>query len=767
MNRCPRPLLVALAIMLSATAMADPANYSGHRLVRVDLFSPADLETLLRISPDIWSDAIGLGRLDARIPPERMAALAASGLPYEVLIDDIGPLATAHLDSSLGRGTWDNYMNFAQMTAYINDLAASKPGLCEVFSIGTSIEGRDIWVLHLAGADPDPKPAVFYHSTIHAREWITAPIVLYLATYLVNNYGSDLGVTALVNSLDIYIAPCVNPDGYSYTWTNDRMWRKNRRSNGDGSYGVDLNRNWDYAWGLDDSGSSPYPSSDTYRGSAPFSEPETQALRDFFITHPDIVAYMDYHSYGQHVMWPWGFQCTTPEEPDGTIFSTLGTTMASMITAVHGKSYDAFPICIGLYSVNGGSVDWAYGDQGVYALTVELRDTGSYGFVLPPEQILPTCQENFPALLHLTDWAADFVSTTISLPSGVPDALPPGVPTTIDVQIETSYETIVADSAQLHYRYDGGTYQTLPLTHIDGSLYQATLPPPSCDDIAEYYISARGTSSGYHYAPIGAPVNRFTAPVGELVTVYTTDFEGGLGWTVTSDAADGQWERGIPVDCQRGDPPADYDGSGRCYLTDNNATDCNSDVDDGYTYLLSPNFNLSEHDAQVRYALWYTNFAGSSAYEDVFKTYVSNNGGSTWTLVETVGPTTSAGWTEHAFTVGDYVTPTAQVRVRFEASDLGAGSVVEAGIDAFRVESVVCDAPPICPGDMNCDGLVDYADIDPFVAALSCVGGAPTCWPPAGVSADCPWINADCNGDGEVSYGDIDPFVARIGTTCQ
>ena len=764
MSLSPRPLLIILAIMLSATAMAEPVSYSGHKLVRVDVFSPADLETLLRISPDIWSDAVGLGLLDARIPPEHMPALEASGLPYEVLIEDIGPLATAHLDSSLGRGTWDSYMDLAQMTAYINELAASKPELCEVFSIGTSIEGRDIWVLHLAGTNPDPKPAVFYHSTIHAREWITAPVVLYLATYLVDHYGSDPGVTAIVNGLDIYIAPCVNPDGYSYTWTDERMWRKNRRDSGGGTYGVDLNRNFGYAWGFDDSGSSPSPYSETYRGTAPFSEPETQALRDFFIAHPDIVAYMDYHSYGQYVMWPWGFQCTTPEEPHGTIFSTLGNTMADLITGVHGKPYNATPICLGLYSVNGGSVDWAWGDRGAYALTIELRDKGTYGFVLPPQQILPTCEENLPAIMYLTEWAAAYRGTTISLPAGVPDLLPPGVPTTIAVEIETKYDTIVPDSALLHYRYGGGAYQTLPLTHVDGSLHQVTLPAARCDDAPEFYFSVEGDQSGVIHLPPDAPTTTFAPSVGEIVTYYSQPLDLDPGWTTQ-----GQWQFGPPTG-QGGasyghpDPSSGYTGDNVYGV--NLAGDYSTTIGGPYYLLMGP-IDLSDVvGTHLKFMRW---------LNSDYAPYVTNrvevsSNGTDWVGVWSNGDSeyTDNAWVPCEYDIAGIVDGHSNVYVRW-SYQVGTGAWAYSGwnIDDVALTVLACDdTPPFCAGDMNCDGVVAYDDIDPFVAALSCAGGAPECWPPTGIVADCPWLNADCNDDGSVTYADIDPFVARIGATC-
>jgi hypothetical protein len=307
----------------------------------------------------------------------------------------------------------------------------------------------------------------------------------------------------------------------------------------------------------------------------------------------------------------------------------------------------------------------------------------------------------------------------ISLPDGAPDVLMPGLPETFTVRIEELADTYVPGSGKLHYRYDGTGDIASDLVHLGGDLYRATLPAPDCGDRPEFFFTARGERWGRVEHPSAPGSRPYWSTVGIGTAVFADDFETDKGWVVDDDPEleDGSWDRGVPVGGgNRGDPPTDADGSGSCYLTDN--VDGNSDVDGAWTRLVSPALDLSECDeARVRFALWYTNNHGDNPQMDVLRVSVSSDGGLNWTLVDSVGPLTPmpTDWHERSFVVGDHTALTGDVRVRFEASDLPGGSLVEAGIDAFRVERIECDPTGSAEGGIDARRLALHANApNPF-----------------------------------------------------
>jgi hypothetical protein len=352
--------------------------------------------------------------------------------------------------------------------------------------------------------------------------------------------------------------------------------------------------------------------------------------------------------------------------------------------------------------------------------------------------------------------APELAMVNFQYPAGLPATISPTGGAVIRVNVVPVVETPVPGSGTVSYRVGGGSFTTVPMTVVGMNEYDATLPGADCMELVDYYFSVQTLSGGTVSDPGDAPTEYFTAIVATGTTVeFADDFEDDWGWTVENSAGlvDGAWDRGIPVNCSRGDPPTDYDGSSRCYLTDNSDGDlCNSDVDGGYTWLISPTIDLSAGDAEVYYALWYSNDFGADPDNDLFKVYVSNDNGGNWVLVETFGPASSEGWNEYSFTVGSFVTPTAEVKVRFEASDLNSGSVVEAGVDAFQVLRYECDAAP-CFGDLDGDDDVDLTDLSQLLANYGMASGAQ-------------YEDGDLDEDGDVDLTDLSALLSVYGEPC-
>jgi len=302
------------------------------------------------------------------------------------------------------------YHTYAELDSELHQLATANPQIARVASIGKSIEGRELWAIKISDnvAQDEPESTVVFVGGHHAREWISVDVPFLLAKYLLNQYGTDTMATRLVNQTEIWIVPMVNPDGHQYSVTSQRLWRKNRRNNGDGTFGVDLNRNYSYQWG--GPGSSGDTFSDTYRGTGPFSEPETAAVRDFLQQNRPS-GLISYHNFSQLILYPWGH--TNNPAPDKTLLNNFAVAMADRIRVVHNVSYTPEQSS-DLYLASGDTTDWLYGVLGVPCFTIELRPRSTFpGFELPDSEIAPTFEENLPAALYLIDRSLQAQTVTL------------------------------------------------------------------------------------------------------------------------------------------------------------------------------------------------------------------------------------------------------------------------------------------------------------------------------------------------------------------
>ncbi|EFX83249.1 hypothetical protein DAPPUDRAFT_239963 [Daphnia pulex] len=280
-------------------------------------------------------------------------------------------------------------LGFHLIEEFLTELAAAYPNLMTHSVVGQSYEGNNMNFVKISTGGTGKK-AIFVDGGIHAREWISPAYVTWLIRELVENYAAH---PQYVDNIDWYIMPVINPDGYRHTFAvngkfkrfftcQDRLWRKTRAPNaGSQCIGTDMNRNFGFHW--DEGGSSDLPCGETYNGGAPFSAIESQIVRDAVLSVANqSVVYLTVHSYGQYWLTPWGY---TPEYPaDYPQLYDLAVRAVDKLTAVYGTQYTIGTSTNVLYIASGGSDDWAKGGAGIpYSYTVELRDTGKFGFELP------------------------------------------------------------------------------------------------------------------------------------------------------------------------------------------------------------------------------------------------------------------------------------------------------------------------------------------------------------------------------------------------
>lgn len=392
-------------------------GFSFQTQERTEIVSVPKTEAFLKAAARLELDLLSEkdGRIYVVASPADLRLIEDLGLTYKLETRSFAPAKPA-AESPFAASPIGAFHTGQELGEDLNALEAQYPQLAKVVQIGTSLENRPILALKISdnpGAD-EGEPAVLFLGCHHAREWISVEVPFLLGKHLLENYASNPEVRRLVDAAEIWIVPMVNPDGHDYTVRVYRYWRKNRRDNENGTFGVDLNRNYGYAWGYDNRGSSPLPWSDVYRGTAAFSEPETQAVRDLVLSR-NFGSLISYHSFAQNIMYPWGYQ-NLPTARDET-FAALGAALAERIKAVNGRIYLSGRASETMYLTNGDTLDWSYALTGLAGFTIELSPVYTWqgAFVNGEEDIEPIFRDNLPAMLYLIDW-------TIAHPNPVPES---------------------------------------------------------------------------------------------------------------------------------------------------------------------------------------------------------------------------------------------------------------------------------------------------------------------------------------------------------
>ena len=681
-------------------------------LVRVPA-GALDLALVRKLELDVASVQPS-GAIDVIADAPHREALRAAGVPFTVVHEDLaafyasrltrealrgGPPLGAWLTPQFGAGSMGGYYTFAEVESVLDQIHAAYPTLTTAkFSIGTTIQGRTLWALKVSdnpGVD-ESEPEVRFDAMHHAREPESMQATIWLALALLERYGTDPLSTYLVNNREIWFIPCVNPDGYVYNQTTNPggggLWRKNRRANAGGSFGVDLNRNYTTQWGFDDSGSSPSPSSDVYRGTGPASEPEVAAMQSFILSRNFSTA-ISGHTYSDLWLWPWGYTAAGPA--NNAQYTEIGDLCMLEADWLRGPAGST------LYLANGVTIDYDHNVKGTIAFTSELGGD-SDGFWPPTARIVPLAETIEPGLLR-TAWAAgayvyDTARTTSEVGDGDGD-FEPGesfrlvftvrnsgrvASGAVEVELSTTTPGITVTTGLVNL---GTVAPFASATHAGTPLELAIGAAVPNGTRVEYVATLR-----YEGLEQTFPAS-FT--VGKARLILTDDLEQNLSWTVgqPGDAATtGIWAYGNPVGTTNGGEPSNPEddatpGAGvRCFTTGNGSTTVGGDdVDGGPTTLLSPRFDLSGvAAATVKYKRWFANF---TVLNDQLDVAISNNNGASWVTLESVTGGTSNSWIEKSFEVGDFVPLTNAMRLRFRTSDLPNDSITEAAVDDLSVLS--------------------------------------------------------------------------------
>ncbi|XP_075347621.1 carboxypeptidase A1-like [Mycteria americana] len=412
---CRLTMRVLLLLAALVAAAASTETFVGHQVLRIvptndeELQKVQELQDLEELQLDFWLAPRGLGHpVDVRVPFPSLqplkAHLEANGVSYSIVIEDVQALVD-HERMEMLRGrrqlplstsTFDyaTYHTLDEIYAFMDLLVAENPNLVSKLEIGRSTENRPLYVLRFSKGGTN-RPAVWIDTGIHSREWVTQASGIWFAKKIVLDHENDEGLASVLDKMDIFLEIVTNPDGFVFTQTQNRMWRKTRsRHPGSTCVGVDPNRNWDAGFG--GPGASRNPCSETYHGPYANSEPEVKAIVDFVKNHGNIKAFVSIHSYSQLLLYPYGY--TTTPVPDQKELHQISEKAVAALSSLYGTNYKYGSIITTIYQASGGTIDWTY-NQGIkYSFTFELRDTGRYGFLLPAKQIVPTAQETWLAL---------------------------------------------------------------------------------------------------------------------------------------------------------------------------------------------------------------------------------------------------------------------------------------------------------------------------------------------------------------------------------
>ncbi|XP_067842976.1 carboxypeptidase O-like [Heptranchias perlo] len=400
------------------------ARYNGDQVLRLIPTDSGQVEFLKQLAEeeriDLWSPQFpeGIqphGEVHARVPASALGTvkgeLKERALQYNVLTQNIQDLLDSRIQSddkqpiNSRAHSYIKYHPMEEIYYWMEQMKENYKELVTQHQLGITYQKRPMYYLKISRKSDKPKKIIWMDCGIHAREWIAPAFCQWFVKEVLETYTADPKTDRFLQNIDFYILPVLNIDGYIYSWTTDRLWRKSMSPCENSTcFGTDLNRNFGAKWCS--VGASRNCCSIIHCGSAPESEPETKAVADFLRSHlPDILCYLTIHSYGQLILTPYGYTNTTVSNHEEMM--KVGEKAAVALEQKHGTKFKVGPSSWILYYSSGSSRDWA-GDLGIeFSYTFELRDNGTYQFILPEDQIQATCEETMAAVTTIIEHIDD------------------------------------------------------------------------------------------------------------------------------------------------------------------------------------------------------------------------------------------------------------------------------------------------------------------------------------------------------------------------
>ncbi|XP_077999125.1 carboxypeptidase A2-like [Glandiceps talaboti] len=404
-------------------AHGEKTRFDGYQVIRIKVQSEKDQEVIKQLHESGEFDFWDYPR-DVMVSPNQVkevqAKLEENGVEHEFWIGNVQELIENQFrkgeaeQERVRRDTtgpnvhdfdYSVYHRYSELDQWVKNTVARFPGIAEEFILGKSYEKRVIRGIKIGKPSSESKEAMWIHSGIHSREWISPATNIWMTNQFLEDYGKNDNVTRILDKYDMYILPTLNPDGYDYTWDVNRLWRKTRSKNMNSEcVGTDPNRNWRVGFG--GPGTSTNPCSLIYHGPYLHSESEVKIATDFILEKSKtqkFVFFMDIHSYSQYYLNPHGYKYEHPIDYDDHM--ALGNAFAAATEAVNGTEYIVGTPPDILYIASGIGLDWGYEGAGIkYSGSLELRDQGHYGFLLPEDQILPTAKETYVGMIAVYEF---------------------------------------------------------------------------------------------------------------------------------------------------------------------------------------------------------------------------------------------------------------------------------------------------------------------------------------------------------------------------